>query len=86
MFGFPPDVLNWVTREASVGDDKIFYVKLLRSCTKTNKTVDGLYLCFPLKFFLFIQDLTIPLLWITSSEKMWMKKRGVMCVYTEDTK
>lgn len=44
--GPPPDVLNWVTREASGGDDTIFHVKLLKRCTKTNNCRRALFV-FP---------------------------------------
>lgn len=78
--GPPPDVLNWVTREASGGDDTIFHVKLLKRCTKTNNCRRALFV-FPFEVLPCHSRLDDPLLWITSSEKMWMKKRGFMCVY-----
>lgn len=55
----PPDVLNWVTREASGGDDKIFHVKLLKRCTKTKNCRWALFM-FPFEVLPFHSRLDDP--------------------------
>lgn len=76
----PPDVLNWVTREAS-GGDKIFHVKLLKRCTKTNNCRWAL-LMFPFEVLPFHSRLDDP---TALDHKQWEdvdEEEGIhVCIY-----